>query len=289
MKSQLLTYFRQSIITLDSWLCDLNLLARTSRTRPNSSLTPLQMSDLGIVPRGLGLPIFSHGKDYASFDDILFPYWSFINTQKITTMHLEVPWEEKIPTAIWRGSTTGGLRSDHGLIARIGTWRNMTRALLVAECNAINAAAPSDLPPLCDAHFTAYVLKRHNLVDGEELEMDAELGPLVAQIPNEEQSRWAYSMVASNRLRKQDNGWLWLPKAMLSVKEPFHRHCNAWGLTYAAKLGVWAGLVSVLVARVSQADLTILGHNCWWMPLCSSSVGQKTVTFDYWDEYSNEV
>lgn len=143
-----------------------------------------QVSDLGCVPRGRGLPIFSHAKDWADFDDILFPYWSFINTQQSTNMYKIVPWKDKVETAVWRGSTTGGVFSEQGVLKRLGTWRDIARARLVAQCNNITSKDSPDVP-LCDAHFTGYV----QLSDGEEAELEKALGGLAPQIPTNEQSR----------------------------------------------------------------------------------------------------
>lgn len=149
------------------------------------------MTDLGCVPRGLGLPVFSFGKDWSDFDDILFPYWSFINTKQSTTMYREVPWRDKVETALWRGSTTGGLVSDKGHHIRVGTWRNTTRAQLVAQCKNITDHSSQTEVPLCDAHFTGYVLSGPEaLGPGEQAELEQALGGLVPHMPTEEHSRW---------------------------------------------------------------------------------------------------
>lgn len=52
------------------------------------------------------VPIFSWVKTYGRFLDLLIPFETFSRRPRSAAEN--VPWEEKKPKAIWRGSSTGG-------------------------------------------------------------------------------------------------------------------------------------------------------------------------------------
>lgn len=116
-------------------------------------------------------------------EDILFPYWSFVNTRHLRTFYEETPWESKLDTAVWRGSPTG-VAND---------WMHLPRTSLVQRCSKppLNTVRPSNssgvhqTSPLCDAHFTNYKVGSSSLSS----EMESVLGSVAPSIPSPTLSR----------------------------------------------------------------------------------------------------
>jgi hypothetical protein len=88
------------------------------------------------------LPVFSWGRSNDDDYDILFPYYLFLEYNKtLTRINDRMAWDDKVPKAIWRGRTTGGMFTNQ-------TWQAFPRSKLVRLC--LNHA------DVCDAKFVGF-------------------------------------------------------------------------------------------------------------------------------------
>lgn len=77
-------------------------------------------------------PVFSQSK-ISSFQDILYPSpWYYMSRVKYEPER-DMPWQDKVPTMYWRGSTTGGFSRDGG-------WRRQHRQIFLSKIQPTNPA-----------------------------------------------------------------------------------------------------------------------------------------------------
>jgi hypothetical protein len=87
--------------------------------------------------------VFSCTKDPSKDQDVVLPYQSMLWPKSHAAAYADhtTPWEERIPKAVWRGTTSGGVFSKY-------TWRHMTRSRISLQCK--------ERPDLCDVGFSSY-------------------------------------------------------------------------------------------------------------------------------------
>ena len=87
--------------------------------------------------------VFSCTKDPARDQDVVLPYQSMLWPKSHAKSYADVhiPWQEREPRAVWRGTTSGGVFTKY-------TWRHLTRSRISLLCK--------ERPDLCDVGFSSF-------------------------------------------------------------------------------------------------------------------------------------